>query len=116
MTAKPAYPGRERLDVANQTFRRAVARLYREATRHDQSLLPTVEAIVTEAAETLGRLAADAMAAESTSQRHQKALKAQEDTLRATLKRAARRGSPFAAQQLQRLDERAARRGRPADA
>ncbi len=115
MTAKPAYPGRERLDVANQTFRRAVARLYREATRHDQSLLPTVEAIVTEAAETLGRLAADAMAAESTSQRHQKALKAQEDTLRATLRRAARRGSPFAAQQLQRLDERAARRG-PADA
>ncbi|MEV5918944.1 hypothetical protein [Streptomyces sp. NRRL F-5527] len=115
MTNKPAYPGRERLDVANAAFRRAVARLHREAVRHDQALLAPLEALVTEAAETLGRLAADASAAEASSQRHQKALKAQEDKLRATLRRAARRGSPFAEQQLQRLDERAARRG-PADA
>ncbi|MEW2610241.1 hypothetical protein AB0937_08525 [Streptomyces sp. NPDC047880] len=105
-TRRPHYPGRDQLDAANTRFRRAVARLYREAGRHDPKLMPEVERIVREAAETLGRLAADAEAAESTSARHQAALKAQEDKIRAQLRPAARRGDPRAAGILARLDQR----------
>ncbi|MEU3413745.1 hypothetical protein ABZ760_21160 [Streptomyces sp. NPDC006658] len=115
MPNKPAYPGRDQLDAANMRFRRALARLHREGVRHDPDLLPELERIVREAAETLGRLAADAEAAENTSQRHQAALKAQEDKIRAKLRPAARCGDPRAMQLLRRLDERAARSGRPAD-
>jgi hypothetical protein len=109
-TRRPNYPGRDQLDAANMRFRRAVARLYREAGRHDPKLMPEVERIVREAAEVLGRLAADAEAAENSSTRHQAALKAQEDKLRARLRPAARRGDPRAVDILARLDQRAARR------
>ncbi|ULR50594.1 hypothetical protein [Streptomyces deccanensis] len=114
MTANPQYPGRDQLDTANARFRRAISRLHREAGRHDPKLMPTVERIVREAADTLGRLAADAEAAESTSQRHQTDLKAQEDKLRATLRPAARRGDERAVSILARLDARTARRPGPA--
>ncbi|MFH9012656.1 hypothetical protein ACH4C6_14860 [Streptomyces sp. NPDC017943] len=109
-TRRPHYPGRDQLDVANTRFRRAVARLNREAGRHDPKLMPEVERIVREAAETLGRLAADAEAAENTSARHQAALKVQEDKLRAQLRPAARRGDHRAAGILARLDERSSGR------
>jgi hypothetical protein len=112
-TRRPNYPGRDQLDAANMRFRRAVARLYREAGRHDPKLMPEVERIVREAAETLGRLAVDAEAAENTSARHQAALKAQEDRLRAKLRPAARRGDPRAADILARLDQHASRRPAP---
>ncbi|MGW1363510.1 hypothetical protein ACWCQP_39600 [Streptomyces chartreusis] len=110
---KPGYPGREQLDTANMRFRRAVSRLHREAGRHDPKLMPEVARIVNEAAETLGRLAADAEAAENTSARHQAALKAQEDKLRAQLRPAARRGDVRALSILARLDERTARHTAP---
>ncbi|MGW4021070.1 hypothetical protein [Streptomyces sp. NPDC005009] len=109
-TRRPNYPGRDQLDTANMRFRRAVTRLYREAGRHDPKLMPEVERIVREAAETLGRLAADAEAAENTSARHQAALKKQEDKLRAKLRPAARRGDLRAVSILARLDQRSARR------
>lgn len=112
-TGRPHYPGREQLDNANMRFRRAVARLHREAGRHDPKLMPEVERIVAEAAETLGRLATDAEAAENTSARHQRALKAQEDRLRAQLRPAARRGDARAVSILARLDERSARGSAP---
>ncbi|MFD1660001.1 hypothetical protein ACFSL4_17810 [Streptomyces caeni] len=113
-TRKPNYPGREQLDAANARFRRAVSRLHREAGRHDPKLMPAVERIVLEAAETLGRLAQDAEAAENTSARHQAVLKAQEDKIRAQLRPAARRGDQRAVSILSRLDQRAARRPGPA--
>ncbi|MFF9215508.1 hypothetical protein [Streptomyces viridosporus] len=115
MPNKPAYPGRDQLDTANALFRRNVARAYREATRHDPKLLPDLERVVREAAEHLGRLAQDAQAVHDASSRIRAALKAQEDKTRATLRKAVRRGSPQAADMLRRLDEHAARRGRPAD-
>lgn len=111
MTAKPQYPGRDQLDTANARFRRAIARLHREAGRHDPKLMSEVERIVREAADTLGRLAQDAEQAEGASTRHQRALKAQEDKTRAILRKAGRRGDQRAVDMLARLDARAARRG-----
>jgi hypothetical protein len=68
------YPGRPELDAANARFRRALARLHREGSRHDPSLLPQFTEIVGEATEHLLRLAGDAEAAEANSARHRKAL------------------------------------------
>ncbi|WP_327662447.1 MULTISPECIES: hypothetical protein [unclassified Streptomyces] len=111
MTSKPAYPGRDQLDTANQRFRRAVARLFREAVRHDDKLLPEVERIVREAAEVLGRLAVEAENAEELSQRHQAATKREEDKMRAALKKLSRNGeNARAAALLEQVEERAARR------
>lgn len=66
------YPGRAELDAANMRFRRGLARLYREGSRHDPKLLADLTAIVGEAVEHLLRLAGDAEAAEEGSERHRK--------------------------------------------
>ncbi|MEU3750581.1 MULTISPECIES: hypothetical protein [Streptomyces] len=68
------YPGRDRLDGANQHFRRALARLAREGRRHDPTLLAAVERIAMEAAEALERFALAATEAEGNSARHRAAL------------------------------------------
>lgn len=105
-TPKPAYPGRAELDAANMRFRRAVSRLFREAARHDPSLMPRVAAIVGEATEHLTRLANDAQAAEDSSERHRKALAEADTKMRRTLRKAARQGSAHAARLLARMDDR----------
>lgn len=102
-TARPAYPGRPELDAANMRFRRALARLHREASRHDPDLTPRLAAIVGEATEHLLRLAADAEAAEDGSARHRAALKAEEEKMRGALRKAARGGSLRAARMLEQL-------------
>ncbi|MEV6752378.1 hypothetical protein [Streptomyces sp. NPDC051214] len=112
----PNYPGRPALDEANMRFRRALARLYREGTRHDPELLPQLEAVVSEATKRLNTLAAKAEKAEDGSARKRAAVKAQEDTFRATLRKGIRRGDARAAEILAQLDARAAGHGRPADA
>lgn len=112
----PNYPGRPALDEANMRFRRALARLYREGTRHDPSLIPQLEAVVSEATKRLTTLAVKAEKAEDGSARHRATLKAQEDKLRATLRKSIRQGNPGAAELLARLDARAAEQSRPADA
>lgn len=66
------YPGRPELDAANMRFRRALARLHKEAARHDPELLPALTEIVGEATEHLLRLAGDAEAAEQGSARNRK--------------------------------------------
>ncbi|MBT2450933.1 hypothetical protein J7F03_28435 [Streptomyces sp. ISL-43] len=104
------YPGRPELDQANARFRRAAARLHKEAVKHDPNLMPALSSIVAEAAEHLGRLAGDLEAAESSSARNKRVLKAAEDKMRATLRPAARRGDERAARLLARLDERQRRR------
>ncbi|MEU1117810.1 MULTISPECIES: hypothetical protein [unclassified Streptomyces] len=111
----PNYPGRPALDEANMRFRRALARLYREGARHDPSLIPQLEAVVSEATKRLTTLAVKAEKAEDGSVRHRAALKAQEDKLRATLRKGVRRGDARAAEILARLDARAAGHRRPAD-
>lgn len=100
------YPGRAELNAAGDQFRRAVARLHREGVRHDPKLIPRMTAIVSEATETLTRLAAEAAKAEGNSVRHQRELKATEDKLRATLRKGVRQGSPHAARVLAQLDAR----------
>ena len=84
------YPGRAELDAANMRFRRALSRLHREGARHDPKLLPRLAAIVGEATEHLLRLAGDAEGAENTSERHRKAIKAEQDKARRILGKAAR--------------------------
>lgn len=112
---RPTYPGRDPLNEASARARRAFAAVFKEGRRHDPKLLPALERLVVEAAETLARIATDAEALEQSSARHQRVLKAQEDRNRALLKKAARGGSARAVAILQRMDEQAARRGRPAD-
>lgn len=115
-TPKPkGYPGRPELDAANARFRRALSRLHREAARHDPKLLPRLAAIVGEATEHLLRLAGDAEAAENTSERHRKALAAEEDKVRRILRRGVRQGSPRAAALLVQLDERRPQNGPSGD-
>lgn len=109
------YPGRERLNAANSCLRRALARLYREAVRHDRELLPRVQQLAGEAAETLERLAAAAEAAEDSSARHQAALKAEREKLERIARKAARTGSPRARQLLERIERRHGK-GVPPDA
>lgn len=114
-TKPKGYPGRAELDTANARFRRACSRLHREGVRHDPALIPRLAAIVTEATETLARLAVDAETAENGSVRHQRALKAAEDKMRATLRKGVRQGSPRAAALLVRLDARRAENGPSGD-
>lgn len=104
ITKAGAYPGRPELNAANARFRRALARLHKEAVRHDPELLPQLAALVGEATEHLLRLASDAEAAENGSARHRAALKAQTDKTLRTLRRAARQGSPHAVRMLQRME------------
>ncbi|WP_432104875.1 hypothetical protein [Streptomyces sp. bgisy091] len=89
------YPGRARLDTANARFRRGLARLRKEA-RHDATLITRHEEILTKAAGALEDLAAEAEAAEQTSERHRKALAAESQKLTRTLRRAVRQGVPGA--------------------
>lgn len=110
MVNKPAYPGRPALDDANMRFRRGLARLHREAGRHDPALMPKLEAIVQRATEQLTALAAEAEQAEDSSARRQAAVKVEEDKMRAILRKGVRRGDPRAVAMLARLDERAGRR------
>lgn len=84
------YPGRETLDKANAVFRRAVSRAAREGRRHDPTILPQVENLVTEAAGHLERLAQKATEVEGTSSRHRDALERAEADLGRTLRRLAR--------------------------
>lgn len=90
------YPGRPELDTANARFRRAVARLQKEAVRHDPELTPRLSAIVTEAAEHLTRLAAAAEAAERTSARNRAHVADIEERVGRTLRAGVRRGDPRA--------------------
>ena len=106
---RPTYPGRDPLNEASARARRAFAAVFREGRRHDPKLLPELEKLVVEAAETLARIATDAEALEQSSARHQRTLKAQEDRNRALLKKAVRGGSQRAVAILQRMDEQAAR-------
>ncbi|WP_405492986.1 hypothetical protein [Streptomyces sp. NBC_00096] len=106
----PAYPGRDQLNLAQAQFRRACARLNKEAIRHDPELTPKLTAIVIEAAEHLTRLAGEATAAESGSTRNRAVLKTAEERLRRNLRQGARRGSEAAARTLAKLDARQARR------
>ncbi|MEU8891140.1 hypothetical protein [Streptomyces sp. NPDC048442] len=101
------YPGRPELDAANMRFRRALARLHKEAVRHDPALMPQLAAVIGEATEHLLRLARDAEAAESTSERHRKGLAAEEEKLRRVLRKGARQGNPRMVALLARVDERA---------
>lgn len=113
------YPGRDALNKANARARRAFAAVHREATRHDEALLPELGNLVAQAADALNRIAAAAEQLESSSQRHQRDLKQQEDKIRANLRRAQRRGGQGAAratQILAQLDAGALRHERPADA
>lgn len=69
------YPGRPELDRANARFRRALARLWREGTRHDDAdTRAAVGPIVAEAVAVLDRLTAAAVTAEGNSVRHRAAL------------------------------------------
>lgn len=80
-TAK-GYPGRPELDRANARFRRALARLWREGTRHDDpGTRAAVGPIVAEAVATLDRLTAAAATAEGNSARHRAALAREEAKL-----------------------------------
>ncbi|MCB5166044.1 hypothetical protein LG634_14510 [Streptomyces bambusae] len=101
---KAPYPGRPELDAANARFRRAVTRLQKEAFRHDPDLVPSLTAIVSEAAEHLLRLAGDAEAAEASSARNRKQLAEAAAKMRRTLAPAARRGDPRALRMLAQLD------------
>ncbi|MEU0219419.1 hypothetical protein ABZ281_31920 [Streptomyces sp. NPDC006265] len=100
---KTPYPGRTELDTANRRFRRAVARLHREALRTNKDLLPVVAAIVEDATATLDALASQA---ERTTM---------EEPSRRKLRQAVRGGSTRAAMLLVKLDtalvERVAGRG-----
>ncbi|MER7969685.1 hypothetical protein ABTX35_11955 [Streptomyces sp. NPDC096080] len=98
------YPGRDTLNTANARARRAFAAVNREARHYDPDLLPQLEALVLEAAETLGRIAVDAEELEQSSARRQRELKEQRDRVRALTKKAQRRGTARAADVLQRLD------------
>lgn len=98
-----SYPGRPELDAANMRFRRALARLHKEGVRHDPTLLPRLASIVGEATEHLLRLAGDAEAAENTSERHRKALAAEQAKARRLLGKAART-NPRAARLLARIE------------
>ncbi|MCX4972182.1 hypothetical protein [Streptomyces sp. NBC_00620] len=112
---KPAYPGREQLDTANMRFRRALARLHREAGRHDPALMPKLAAIVQNATTQLAALAVEAEKAEDSSTRHRAALKKEEDKVRATLRKGVRRGDPRAVSMLERLDARRPQSGSDGD-
>ncbi|MFF3872922.1 hypothetical protein [Streptomyces sp. NPDC001978] len=113
-TKPVAYPGRDDLNRAQARLRRAFARTFKEGIRHDSKLIPELAKLVAEAADTLSRIASDAEQLESASVRHQRALKQQEDKIRATLRPAARRGDARAVSLLARIDARAARRPGPA--
>ncbi|MEU9641514.1 hypothetical protein [Streptomyces sp. NPDC048188] len=119
-TAKPEpYPGRDGLNKAQARARRAFARSFKEGVRFDPALVPEVARLVAEATETLNRVAADAEQLEQSSARHQRALKASEDKVRAQLRKAQRLGGARGRQataMLAQLDARAAAHGRPADA
>jgi len=101
---RPSYPGRDRLNETSARARRAFAAVFKEGRRHDPKLLPQLEALVQEAAETMGRIAADAEALEQSSVRHQRELKRLADKNRALLRKAQRRGSTRATGILERLD------------
>ena len=105
------YPGRPELDAANMRFRRALARLHREAGRHDPALMPQLAAIVGEATEHILRLAHDAEAAENTSERHRKALAVEQEKLLRNLRKGARQGNPRMARVLASVEELAAADG-----
>ncbi|MFP8882618.1 hypothetical protein [Streptomyces mangrovi] len=99
------YPGRSELETAYARFRRAVSRLNKEATRHDAALLPRLEAIVTEAAQHLDRLAVEAQKAEDSSARHRAALAREKEKTTAVLRKAVRQGSPHAGRILARIEQ-----------
>jgi hypothetical protein len=88
-TAPPAhvgtpkgYPGRPELDAANARFRKALARLWREGTRHDDAdTRAAVAPITAEAVAVLDRLTDAATAAENNSARHRAALAQEKDKL-----------------------------------
>jgi hypothetical protein len=76
------YPGRPELDRANARFRRALARLWREGTRHDDpDTRAAVGPIAAEAVAVLDRLTAAATAAEGNSARQRAALAREADKL-----------------------------------
>lgn len=80
-TAK-GYPGRPELDRANARFRRALARLWREGTRHDDpGTRAAVGPIVAEAVAVLDRLTVAAETAAGNSARHRAALAREADKL-----------------------------------
>ncbi|MGX1120676.1 hexokinase [Streptomyces ambofaciens] len=112
------YPGRDDLNKAQARARRAFARAYKEGMRFDKTLVPEVARLVAEATETLNRIAADAEQLEESSARHQRALKAKTDKVRASLRKMQRIGGVRGAQateMLAKLDARAAAHGRPAN-
>lgn len=89
------YPGRPELDAANARLRRALARLWREGTRHDDpDIRAAVGPIAAEAAATLDRLAAAATEAENNSARHRAALAVEEAKLARLERRLGRRIGP----------------------
>lgn len=89
------YPGRPELDAANARFRRALSRLWREGTRHDDpDTRAAVGPIAAEAAATLDRLATAAEQAEHNSARHRTALAAEEAKLARLERRLGRRIGP----------------------
>ncbi|WP_157877412.1 hypothetical protein [Streptomyces odonnellii] len=109
------YPGRPELDAANARFRRALARLRKEA-RHDPALIARHAAFAAEATRELERLAVEAEQAEQDSERHRKALAAENEKLTRTLRRAVRQGAPGARRMLdQHLADIARQNGRPDD-
>ncbi|MGC9381584.1 hypothetical protein [Streptomyces sp. MH13] len=117
-TKRQTYPHRDDLNKASARARRAFAAVFKEGARFDQTLLPELAGLVAEATETLNRIASDAEQLEQSSARHQRALKQQEDKMRANLRKMQRQGgvaAERAAEMLARLDARAARHGRPAD-
>jgi hypothetical protein len=76
------YPGRPELDAANARFRKALARLWREGTRHnDPDIRAAVAPITAEAVAVLDRLTDAAVAAEGNSARHRAALAREEAKL-----------------------------------
>lgn len=89
---KTPYPGRTELDTANRQFRKAIARLHREALRTNKDLVPVVAAIVQDATDTLTALAQQA---------EQTTL---EEPTRRKLRKAVRGGSARAAMILVKLD------------
>jgi aspartokinase len=90
--AKTPYPGRTELDTANRQFRKAVARLHREALRTNKDLVPVVAAIVQDATDLLTVLARQAEGVTI------------EEPTRRKLRKAVRGGSTRAAMLLVKMD------------
>lgn len=99
------FEGRTELDAAWRVFRKSLIDLLKEGHRSDPETLAKLAPIAAEASETLRRLAGDAQAAVSGSQRNRDLLERENAKLRRTLSRAARQGSKGAMRMLQRLDE-----------